>query len=147
MPEILHRVGIEAPAHHVYRALATRSGLMNWWTWHVKGEPGPGAVVSVRFGDASSAELTVQELSPAEKVRWRCTAGPDPWVGTEITFTLVPAGRETIVSFRHAGWREADETMAHFGTWWAYYLFSLRSWVEDGRGTPYPESRSVSSWG
>ena len=32
MPDIRHRVGITAPSHRVYEALATNEGLTDFWT-------------------------------------------------------------------------------------------------------------------
>jgi len=153
MTDIIHRIGIEAPPERVYRALATRSGLINWWTWHVKGDPAPGGTVSFSFADGGpqaspkAHSLEMAELSPGRAVRWRCTAGPDEWVGTDISFELSPGDRETVVMFRHAGWRSESAFMAHCSCKWASFLLSLKAWVEDGRGTPYPEDRKISSWG
>ncbi len=151
MPEIIHRIGIEAPPERVYRVLATRSGLINWWTWHVKGEPAPGAMVSFGFADggqeARPHSLETVELAPGRAVRWRCRAGPEEWIGTDIHFELSAGERETILMFRHAGWREQSDFMAHCSCKWAAFLLSLKGWVEDGRGTPYPEDRRISSWG
>jgi uncharacterized protein YndB with AHSA1/START domain len=150
MPDIVHRIGVAAPPARVYRAIATRSGLINWWTWHVTGEPAPGAVIHFRFGDGS-ADMEMLELSPDSRVRWRCVSGLEEWTGTEITFDLAAGGaavtRETIIHFAHRGWRKEGEYMAHCNTKWAYFLLSLKAWVEDGRGTPYPEDRKISVWG
>jgi uncharacterized protein YndB with AHSA1/START domain len=146
MPEIIHRIGIEAPPERVYRALATRSGLINWWTWHVKGEPAPGGVVSFRFADGGP-DMQMIELAPGRAVRWRCAAGPEEWLGTDISFELSPGERETVLMFRHAGWRSQSDFMAHCSCKWAAFLLSLKGWVEDGRGAPYPEDRKISSWG
>jgi uncharacterized protein YndB with AHSA1/START domain len=150
MPDIVHRIGIEAPPARVYRAVATRSGLINWWTWHVTGEPAPGSVVRFRFGESGAgmdANMEMIELSPDRQVKWRCVDGPKEWVGTEISFALSPGARETILHFAHSGWREPVEYMAHCNSKWGYFLLSLKTWVEDGRGTPYPEDRKISSWG
>ncbi len=146
MPDIIHRIGIQASSARVYRALATRSGLINWWTYHVTGEPAVGATVRFRFADGSR-DMKVLELAPDRLVRWQCDVGPADWLGTRISFELSPEDRETILRFRHAGWKEAGDFMAHCNSKWAYYLLSLKTWVEDGRGTPYPEDRKISSWG
>jgi uncharacterized protein YndB with AHSA1/START domain len=146
VPDIIHRIGIEAPPDRVYRALATRSGLINWWTWHVTGEPAPGTIIQFRFAD-NGPRMKVLELSPGSRVTWQCVDGPRDWIGTEISFELAHGDRETIVRFSHTGWRESGEFMAHCNCKWAYFLMSLKAWVEDGRGTPYPEDRKISSWG
>ena len=150
MPEIVHRIAVAAPPSRVYRAIATRSGLINWWTWHVSGEPAPGGVVRFRFARGET-DMEMLKLVPDRRIVWRCVSGPAEWVDTEVSFSLAqsePAGgRETVVLFSHTGWREAREFMAHCNTQWAYFLLSLKTWVEDGKGTPYPEDRKISSWG
>ncbi len=146
MPEIIHRIGVQAPPARVYRALATRSGLINWWTWHVTGEPAAGAVVRFRFAD-NGPDMKVVELAPDRLVRWQCIAGPAEWIGTEISFELSYGDRETVLRFSHQGWKDRGDFMAHCSCKWAYFLLSLKAWVEDGRGTPYPEDRKISSWG
>jgi len=150
MPDIVHRIAMNAPPARVYRAIATRSGLINWWTWHVSGEPAPGQVVRFRFARGET-DMEVRQLVPDQRVLWRCVSGPAEWVGTEISFSLSSndaAGRkETVVLFSHTGWRDAGEFMAHCNTEWAYFLLSLKGWVEDGRGTPFPENRKISAWG
>ncbi|HTP57765.1 MAG TPA: SRPBCC domain-containing protein, partial [Spirochaetia bacterium] len=89
MPDIVHRVAIMAPPSRVYRAIATRSGLINWWTWHVTGEPASGRVVRVRFA-RGEAGMEMRELTPDTRVVWRCVSGPAEWIDTEISFSLVP---------------------------------------------------------
>ena len=144
--EIVHRIGIGAPPAQVYRVLATRSGLINWWTWHISGEPTLGGIFYARLS-SGMFHMKVLELAQDCLVRWKCTEGPKEWVDTEISFTLVPEDRETVVHFVHAGWLEKGDIMAHSNSKWGYYLFSLKGWVEDGRGSPYPEDRKISSWG
>ena len=61
------------------------------------------------------------------------------WVGTKLTFDLAPKGDETVVLFTHADWREPVEFMAHCSARWAYFLLSLKSYLETGKGTPFPE--------
>ena len=46
---------------------------------------------------------------------------------------------ETVVLFTHADWREPVEFMAHCSARWAYFLLSLKSYLEIGKGTPFPE--------
>ena len=143
MTDILHRISISAPIARVYKAISTRSGLINWWTWHVTGEPTPGAIFRFRFG-GGTVDVEVLEHSADCRVRWRCVGGPQDWIGTEIDFDLMSAAMrraETVVNFRHMGWHDPGEHMAQCNTAWAYSLLSLKAWVEGGRGTPYPEDQ------
>jgi uncharacterized protein YndB with AHSA1/START domain len=151
MVDIVHRVGVKAPAARVYAALSTLDGLAGWWTSATTGDPKAGGVVSFRFHTAAGDEIggfdmDVLELVPDEKVRWRVAAGPAEWVGTEIEFLLSRQDDFTIVMFGHRGWREEVEFMAHCSTKWATFLLSLRDLVETGKGRPAPDDLKISNW-
>ena len=141
MPDIRHRVAISAPLDDVYEAVATTKGLSEWWTRDgVRGDSSEGSRLQFSFGQPEpAAVMEVTRLSPDGNVSWDCVAGHDEWVGTKITFDLTQADAETVLLFTHADWREPVEFMAHCSTRWAYFLLSLKSYLETGRGTPFPE--------
>lgn len=149
--DIVHRVGIQAPAARVYDALATVDGLAGWWTRHTTGDSTVGGQVRFRFHGPAGDEIggfgmDVLELTPGEAVRWRVKDGPPEWLGTDIEFRLVPQDRFTIVMFGHRRWREAGEFMAHCSTKWATFLLSLRDLVETGAGRPAPQDLKIGDW-
>ena len=143
MYEIRHRVGIYAPMPAVLSAVSTRDGVSKWWSRDVRdvdddrlaiyfGRPEPSAVMAVKH----SAETCV----------WTCLQGPSEWVHTTITFDLRRNGDETVVCFTHAGWREPVEFMHHCSTRWGYFLMSLKSTLEGGPSTRWPDDLAISSW-
>jgi len=140
MPDIRHRVAISAPLESVYEAVATKEGLSEWWTRNgVQGESCEGSRLQFFFGEPEpAAVMEVARLNPDGHVSWNCVEGPDEWVGTEISFDLTQTDVETVVLFAHAGWREPVEFMAHCSARWAYFLLSLKSYLETGKGTPFP---------
>jgi len=148
MPDIRHRVGIAAPQHRVYEMLATKDGLAKSWTSHVEGDSEVGGQLRFFFGKPEpSAVMEVVELSPDDRVQWRCVNGPSEWVGTTVTFDLKTSGGETVLLFTHADWRESVEFMHHCSTKWATLLVGLRSGLECGAFTAYPnETRISGSW-
>jgi hypothetical protein len=83
--------------------------------------------------------MEVARLDPAGHVSWNCIEGADEWVGTKLSFDLTSKDDETVVLFTHAEWRDPSEFMAHCSARWAYFLLSLKSLVETGKGTPFPE--------
>ena len=87
--------------------------------------------------------MLVKAADPGKFVHWRCTSGPDEWVGTEVTFTLEQKEGQTFVLFRHANWREPVEFMHHCSTKWAVFLLSLRDAVERGEGRPAPRDVKI----
>ncbi|HEY9029066.1 MAG TPA: SRPBCC domain-containing protein [Burkholderiaceae bacterium] len=151
MVDIVHRVGIKAPASKVYAALSTVDGLASWWTAATTGHSEVGGVVAFRFHTETGDEIggfdmDVLELAPDQKVRWRVKAGPDEWVGTDIEFFLSHQDGYTIVMFGHRKWREEVEFMAHCSTKWATFLLSLRDLVETGQGRPAPHDLRIGNW-
>ena len=77
MPDIRHRVGITAPQSRVYEMLATKEGLADFWTNHVEGDSEVDGKLSFLFGRPEpSAVMEVVELSPDDRVQWRCVEGP-----------------------------------------------------------------------
>lgn len=81
----------------------------------------------------------VTELTPGHQVRWSCVGGADEWLGTTLSFELTETGDETAVLFTHAGWRDPSEFMAHCTARWAYFLLSVKSYLETGKSNPFPE--------
>ena len=141
MPDIRHRVAITAPIESVYEAVATPEGISRWWTRDgVRGEGTEGSKLQFFFGQPDPAAIMeVTRLDPDGHVSWNCIEGADEWVGTTLTFDLTHNDDQTVVLFTHADWREPVEFMAHCSARWAYFLLSLKSLLETGRGTPFPE--------
>jgi len=151
MVDIVHRIGIKAPASKVYAALSTIDGIAGWWTEKTTGNSKVGGSFAVRFftpagEEIGGFEMEVLELTLDQKVRWRVKAGPAEWVGTNIEFILSRQDDYTIVMFGHRKWREEVEFMAHCSTKWAVYLLSLRELVETGKGKPAPHDVTISNW-
>jgi uncharacterized protein YndB with AHSA1/START domain len=150
MVDIIHRIGVRAPRSQVFSALATVEGLAGWWTKETTGDPRVGGTVTFRFqppgGGEARFDMDVLELTADRTVRWRVTAGPAEWVGTDLEFSLTQEGDDTIVLFGHRNWREPVEFMAHCSMKWATFLLSLRALVETGKGRPAPDDLKIDNW-
>jgi uncharacterized protein YndB with AHSA1/START domain len=151
MVDIIHRIGIKAPLARVYEAVATVNGVAGWWTQETTGESKLGGTVHVLFRAEDGKEkgrmsFEVQKLSPDRAVHWRFTAGPDEWLGTDVTFSLSQQGDQTLILFGHKNWREPVEFMAHCSMKWATFLLSLRDLVETGTGKPAPHDLKIDDW-
>ena len=152
MPDILHRVGAQAPADAVYQALATSEGIAAWWSKGTTGDNDLGATITSAFTHPDTGEqlgtisYTLEELVPDKRVGWRVTDGVPEWEGTLIRFDLEQVDGYTIVNFGHEGWAEASEFMGHCSTKWATFLMSLKSYAETGVGQPSPADVQISNW-
>lgn len=151
MADIIHRIGIRAPAAKVYDALATAQGVSGWWTRDTTSTAPLGGTVNVAFHDTSGTEIGTMDyemtkLVSDREVQWRFLAGPPEWLGTHVTFQLAEDGDMTILNFGHRNWKEPVEFMAHCSMKWAVFLLSLRELVETGRGRPSPDDVKIDNW-
>ncbi|GAA5785582.1 activator of HSP90 ATPase [Chitiniphilus shinanonensis] len=151
MFDIVHRIGIKAPATQVYAALASLQGLAGWWTEEVQGNDQVGGRIEFTFRALDgtvkgSAVMAVEALDPSRQVAWRCVEGPAEWIDTRLTFTLAEHDDQTIVLLGHRQWREEVEFTAHCSTKWAIFLLSLRDYVEKGTGRPSPNDVKIDDW-
>jgi len=138
MPDILHRVGIDARPDAVFNALTTIEGLRSWWSNTASGDAAQGGLIKYGFCD-----MQVVATEPDKLVHWRCTRGPEEWLDTEVTFRLEEKEDQTYVVFKHANWKEPVEFMHHCSTKWATFLLSLRDFVEKSNGRPIPNDLKI----
>ena len=138
MPDILHRVGIDASLTEVFAALTTIEGLRGWWVSTATGNTANGGVI-----DFGPFDMQVVSAEPNKLVHWRCTRGPDEWLNTDVIFRLEWKEDQTFVLFKHANWKEPVEFMHHCSTKWATFLLSLRDSVEKSDGHPVPHDLKI----
>ena len=133
MVDILHKVGITSSTlDDVYAALTTLDGLSGWWASDTQGDTAVGGVVHFRF-EPGGIDMKVVELDPATHVLWKVVDGPAEWIGTTVSWDLRQEGDNTIVLFKHQGWKEPVEFMHHCSTKWAVFLLSLKAMVKPGK--------------
>jgi uncharacterized protein YndB with AHSA1/START domain len=151
MVDIIHRIGIKAPLSKVYEAVSTPEGVAGWWSKETTGTSGVGGAMTSVFHSPEGKEIgrmkfDLVKLEPGKKVQWRFAAGPEEWVGTDLTFDLSRDGDQTLIVFGHRNWSEAVEFMAHCSMKWATFLLSLRELLETGKGKPSPDDLKIDNW-
>lgn len=134
----------------MHAALSTVAGVAGWWTKETSSESKSGNAIQVVFHSKTGDEIGSAKFellkSTSEEVVWRFSAGPQEWIGTDVTFSLSQQGESTIVLFGHRNWREAVEFTAHCSMKWATFLLSLRQLVETGVGQPAPHDLKIDDW-
>jgi len=147
MPNIIHRIGTEkTTVQQLYNAVSSIGGLTNWWTKNISGESKVGSIIQFRFSKGGP-DFEVIDLNPLKKVEWKCVQGPKEWIDTHIEFNILKENEETVLLFKHCGWREEVEFMYHCSTQWGYFLIGLRKFLETGEGTPYGKNpEQISNW-
>lgn len=142
MHDIMHLVKIHASSERVYQAITTADGIRQWWTRDAAIEAKVGAAGEVGFyGRRFVAKITVEELIPNTRVRWKVTNSA--WEGSDIEFNLKAGGNDTSLVFAHRGFPRADEGYAAATTRWGFYLLSLKRYLETGKGAPNPCDREA----
>ncbi len=146
MPDILHKIGIQSSVDDTYKALTSRAGLAAWWTRDTLDDSRTGGVVRFRFSGGQGFDMKVLELDPSRRVLWQVVDGPEDWIGTRVSFDLAQEDDYAVVRFKHEGWKAPVDFMHHCSTKWGMFLLSLKSMIEKGTGTPWPNDIKIDKW-
>jgi uncharacterized protein YndB with AHSA1/START domain len=161
MPDIRHELIIGAPPEKVYEAITGQQGLAGWWTPEATAKAEIGSVARFPFGPDYFKEMKVTELTPAEKVTWNCISGATEWVGTTISFNLLPGDKKTfstsrpevsdqlgqqngdgaltLLVFHHDNWKAYTPMYAECNYTWGRFLRGLKLFCETGKGLAWPD--------
>lgn len=137
MPDILHSAIIYVSPDQVFKAITEPQCLRQWWTPHVEGEIQLGASFQTSFGGGRfMIEMGVVQFEPDSKVEWLIQQGNPEWINTHVTWDISPVGTGSKVLLGHHGFASADGSLPQTSYNWAYYLTSLTSYLETGKGNP-----------
>ncbi len=139
MPDILLEVPIESDPTQVYDAITRAEGLRSWWTTDVEAEPEEGSTARFRFEEGMvEMIMRIDRLEEGRAVEWSVQdPAPPEWEGTRVTFDLTSSDEGSKLMFGHRGWESVDGSFASINYNWAYYLTSLKQYVETGEGFPH----------
>src|SRR6266566_8867033 len=138
MPDIVQELTIEATPEKVFNAITRQDELAQWWTNDAKAEPRVGSLAEFSFDNGAVVfKMEITELNVAKSVHWKLRSGPPHWEGTNIAWDLAPAASGTILLFGHHGFAVADAGYEETRQGWEYFLGSLKSYLETGKGTPH----------
>jgi uncharacterized protein YndB with AHSA1/START domain len=138
MPAIVNERSIASSAERVFSALTQPDELARWWTNDLSATAEVGSLAEFRFNQGAAVRrFEMAELAAGERVRWMVRQPPSHWAGTTITWQLTPVAGRTKVVFTQDGFAKMDALYAQTRVEWEFYLDSLKSYLETGRGTPY----------
>ncbi|HLI69286.1 MAG TPA: SRPBCC domain-containing protein [Ktedonobacteraceae bacterium] len=137
MSAIVEELTIAAVPERVFKALTQQDEIIRWWACEARVKPEVGFVGEFRFQPpAGTLQFEVAELEQDKKVHWLSRQGPPYWAGTSVTWQLTPIYDRTTVVFTHDGFAQVDENYQRVRGNWVYFLASLKSFLETGKGTP-----------
>ena len=159
MPGIHHALLIGASVEKVFHAITSQEGLSAWWTPKATAKAEINSIARFPFGDGYFKEMKITELSRFDLVKWNCVEGTGEWIGTNISFQLLPGDKEmllksypemlgqieqqrndkgTLLIFNHDDWKEHTLMFAECSYTWGQFLRSLKLLCETGKGLPWP---------
>ena len=138
MADILHKVVIENSPQDIYRALTEADEIKQWWTNRVRAEPKLDSIAEFGFyGGDVVFKFKIDELVPGKRVKWSVVGGgPPDWNGTFVTWDLDSVDNGTKVLLGHHNYQSTEGSFASVSYNWAWFLTSLKSYLETGTGTP-----------
>ena len=137
MSAIVEELTIEAAPQRVWGAITQPDEIVRWWAEEARVKPEVGSLGEFRFRPpAGILQFEVAELDEGAKVRWISRQGPPHWAGTSVTWQLTPIHNGTRVVFTHDGFAQVDKVYEQTQGNWQYFLASLKSYLETGKGTP-----------
>jgi uncharacterized protein YndB with AHSA1/START domain len=137
MAAIVEELTIEATPQRVWGALTRPEEIVQWWAYEARVKPEVGSLGEFRFRPpAGVLKFKVAELDAGEKVHWISRQGPPHCAGTSVTWQLTPVQNGTRLVFTHDGFAQVDEVFEQTRGNWEYFLVSLKSYLETGKGTP-----------
>ncbi|MCC3372628.1 SRPBCC domain-containing protein [Cohnella sp. REN36] len=137
MANIEHLQTVNVPASKVYETLTTAEGLSEIWTNELIINNQIGFINEFRFGSNDITKMRVEELITNKKVMWQCIDSDPEWIGTIISFDIEAKNGKSFITLRHMNWREVTPFFRSCNYNWAIFLYSLKTYCEEGEGLPY----------
>lgn len=139
MSAIVEEITIAVAPERVWNALTRPEEIGHWWTNDLNVTPEVGSLAEFRFGESGDSVLRfeIAELDQGKKIHWIYRFGSvAKWAGTSVTWQLEPIQSGTKLAFSHDGFAKVDEAYEQTHENWSYFLNSLKSYLETGKGTP-----------
>jgi uncharacterized protein YndB with AHSA1/START domain len=134
MSAISEEITIAVTPARLWEALTQQEEIVRWWAYDARLQPEVGSLAEFRFRQGAFAlQFEVAELDQHQQIRWLLRQGPPEWAGTSVTWSLAPVQSGTRLVFTHDGFASID---ARTRATWVYFLASLKSYLETGKGTP-----------
>jgi uncharacterized protein YndB with AHSA1/START domain len=131
---------IQATPARVLEALTTKDGNKAWWTNDVDCDS-EKREATFRFEKQGSEVAATFRLDSADEsgVAMTCireTNNKD-WLGTKLVYRLIADGAATRLELAHSGYPAKNDVYENCTKGWAYFMSSLKSYLEVGKGTPH----------
>jgi len=133
-----HEIDINKDKEAIFQALTSEIGLKSWWTSQTEFNP---KEKTYKFGFMNGKYWFAFKIIKQEenKIEWECINADSlskDWIKTKLIFDIVKTNDHTTLKFTHANWNESSEVFSRCNTTWGFLMFSLKNYLENGKGMP-----------
>jgi len=135
MAQISHLIRIKGSLDSVYNAVASNASIAKWFTESRSRAYKDGGDLRLIFPE-EEVEFIVSRMQKNKVIVWHCISETNPWFNTDVAFEFRAEEDSTTVIFDHSNWPEVTDLFRDCSMSWAYFLESLKLFIERGVGTP-----------
>jgi uncharacterized protein YndB with AHSA1/START domain len=129
-------VNIKTTPELAFAAIATQDGLSKWYTPDTTASDVVGGSIEFGFGAGGTLGFRVEHLEAGKRVEWSVTQASPEWMGTRVSFDIVPTRKGIELRFSHSGIPADYPYYSCFSYLWAQHIRSLKMLLETGTGEP-----------
>ena len=142
--DIQTKIKVQAPVDKVFKACSSQNGIQGWWCQNSSVAENLSGISKLTFnkqGTLVNMEFRTDALENGKRVMWTCTNNDNPsWIGTSLNFNFETEGEITLINFSHSGFdtnSANDEMQKTISDTWVFFMNSLKSFCEKGKGQPW----------
>jgi hypothetical protein len=143
MAKVVHQVGIQGNINLIYKAVIEPESLVKWWAEKADGNPIEGETINLHFSNVATLSFEIKELVENSSIILKCVSGPRTWENSDLSFNFNQDDNQTWVKLTHENTSASEEDFLYFSTKWTCYLLSLKGYIENGKGMPFPNDIKI----
>ena len=136
-------MGIHGSVEEVWEAITSPDGIARWWASSARGTVQPGSNLALTFDGLITLQFIVIDREEGRRLHLRNQGGPGAWGESNLEFELSQDSIQTFVILKHYNPTASEDDFQFFTTKWPIFLVSLKSYIETGRGWPYPNDIKI----